>query len=476
VVEVTDPEVASSTPPLASRQSRQHALLPRWTAPVVAVLVISATALVLVLLWRWIDGLALTDPVKKATAHLDAVKVAASIAVAGGGLFALYLAARRQRIQELELSVRHDELAQRDQVQAHTEKVSEINRVHAERVAAASERDAVDRRITELYAKSVEQLGSDKAPVRLGGLYALERLAQDNPHQRPTAVNVLCAYLRMPYPPSLKQPGDDADEQVLTKHAEYVQERQVRLTAQRILAAHLRRPPKDTGQLIDTFWPDTDLDLAGATLIGFELEDCELGSAYFDKATFVGTTRFTKTAFTKSARFTEATFTRSAYFSGAKFTQSAMFIDAIFTGKALFINVKFNANAWFLEAAFEENATFDGTKFSSDAWFSSVTFLEKAGFSETTFAKDTRFVGTTFTKHARFNGAAFAGRVRFDEKVPADRIQFDGALIAHSAAEATWPTGWHQTEPQYAIGGREGTWHYLVTVLEDPPAHIAPPS
>src|SRR5215831_7188786 len=33
----------------------------------------------------------------------------------------------------------------------------------------------------KLYAKALEQLGSDQAPVRFSGLYALERLAQDNP-------------------------------------------------------------------------------------------------------------------------------------------------------------------------------------------------------------------------------------------------------------------------------------------------------
>jgi hypothetical protein len=49
------------------------------------------------------------------------------------------------------------------------------------------------QRITDLYIKPVEQLGSDKAPVRLGGLYALERLAQGNPDQRQTIVNVPCA-------------------------------------------------------------------------------------------------------------------------------------------------------------------------------------------------------------------------------------------------------------------------------------------
>jgi hypothetical protein len=70
---------------------------------------------------------------------------------------------------------------------------------HQEIATVLSDLDATERRVTELYAVAVEQLGSDKAPVRLRGLYALERLAQDNPAHRQTIVNVICAYLRTPF-------------------------------------------------------------------------------------------------------------------------------------------------------------------------------------------------------------------------------------------------------------------------------------
>jgi glycerol uptake facilitator-like aquaporin len=55
------------------------------------------------------------------------------------------------------------------------------------------------QQVTDTYTKAVEQLGHDQAPVRLGAMYALERLAQDNPPRRQTIVDVLCAYLRMPF-------------------------------------------------------------------------------------------------------------------------------------------------------------------------------------------------------------------------------------------------------------------------------------
>ncbi|MCA1603466.1 MAG: hypothetical protein LC776_18100, partial [Acidobacteria bacterium] len=106
--------------------------------------------------------------------ELDAIRTAGTLVVGAGGAVALLLAARRQQATELTLD-------------------------HQREVAQATARDANEQRITELYTRAVDQLGASKAPVRLGGLHALERLAQNNPTQRQTIVDVICAYLRMPH-------------------------------------------------------------------------------------------------------------------------------------------------------------------------------------------------------------------------------------------------------------------------------------
>ena len=65
-------------------------------------------------------------------------------------------------------------------------------------------------------------------------------LAQTNPPQRQTIVDVICAYLRMPYtPPDDQALGEDAPKDAHTRHEERRQELQVRLTAQRILSLSL---------------------------------------------------------------------------------------------------------------------------------------------------------------------------------------------------------------------------------------------
>jgi uncharacterized protein YjbI with pentapeptide repeats len=50
--------------------------------------------------------------------------------------------------------------------------------------------------LADRFGKAIEQLGSDKVDIRLGGIYALERLALDSTRDHPTVMEVLTAYVR----------------------------------------------------------------------------------------------------------------------------------------------------------------------------------------------------------------------------------------------------------------------------------------
>jgi hypothetical protein len=52
------------------------------------------------------------------------------------------------------------------------------------------------RQITEHYTRAVEQLGSDKLEVRLGAIYALERIARDSERDHWPIMEILTAYVR----------------------------------------------------------------------------------------------------------------------------------------------------------------------------------------------------------------------------------------------------------------------------------------
>jgi hypothetical protein len=50
--------------------------------------------------------------------------------------------------------------------------------------------------VTDRYTKAVEQLGSSNLGVRIGGIYALERIARDSVRDSPVVMEVLAAFVR----------------------------------------------------------------------------------------------------------------------------------------------------------------------------------------------------------------------------------------------------------------------------------------
>jgi hypothetical protein len=140
-----------------------------------------------------------------------------------------------------------------------------------------------------------------------------------------TIVNLLCAYLRMPYtlPSALQSPpwsslgGRGAGQGAANLSAPHVgdsgdqaseQELEVRGAAQRILADHLF-PGDDPGEVRPEHWPDVKLNLTGALLRHFDFRGCRVGNVRFgglravdgvqhpDGAVFGGTTSFAAAAF-----------------------------------------------------------------------------------------------------------------------------------------------------------------------------------
>ena len=112
-----------------------------------------------------------------------------------------------------------------------TQKALEEQRKQLDRTLAEQR----TRTLNERFATAAGQLGSDKPPeVRLAGVYAMAGLADDWPENRQTCVDVLCAYLRLPYDPD---PGDEAPG---PERLAFRASREVRHTVIRVITAHLK--------------------------------------------------------------------------------------------------------------------------------------------------------------------------------------------------------------------------------------------
>jgi hypothetical protein len=127
--------------------------------------------------------------------------------------------------------------------------------------------------LTDRYSKAVEQLGSDKLDVRIGGIYALERTAHDSPRDHLTVMEVLAAFIREnsrePLRPSSRaESGDDRPEPW------------TRPDVQAAVTVIGRRNPEHDSQPVD---------LRLANLSGADLADSDLRGAYLRGAYLRGT-------------------------------------------------------------------------------------------------------------------------------------------------------------------------------------------
>ncbi|WP_427168839.1 pentapeptide repeat-containing protein (plasmid) [Streptomyces sp. C1-1] len=66
---------------------------------------------------------------------------------------------------------------------------------------------AREGQITERFTRAIDHLGHPTLDVRLGGIYALERVAKNSPADRPTVTDILCAFVREHAPWPVGAPG-----------------------------------------------------------------------------------------------------------------------------------------------------------------------------------------------------------------------------------------------------------------------------
>ena len=241
------------------------------------------------------------------------------------------------------------------------------------------------RTLNERFATAADQLGSDKpAPVRLAGVYAMAGLADDwdfSKANQQTCVDVLCAYLRMPYEPD---PGKDSPEQLAFQSS-----REVRHTVIRVIGAHLK---KDAA----VSWQGRSFDFNGVVFDGGDFRDAEFSGnqAVFDNAEFSGGT----------VRFNHAKFSGDwVFFGGAKFSGGTVRFElAEFAGGTVsFRGIELSdGNLDFRHAKFTgSTVNFDNAKFSGgtvdfgDAEFSGgIVNFRNAKFSR----GEVNFYGTKF--------------------------------------------------------------------------------
>ena len=82
--------------------------------------------------------------------------------------------------------------------------IAVFTNAQSQRATNTQLRIAEQGQITDRYNAAITNLGSHSIEIRLGGIYALQRLMQDSPRDQSTIIAVLCAFVRDQASPAIK--------------------------------------------------------------------------------------------------------------------------------------------------------------------------------------------------------------------------------------------------------------------------------
>ena len=342
------------------------------------------------------------------------------------------------------------ETHRKNTLEKHKNDQDHIRQVHAERRSR--------------YTTAIEQLSSDKASIRLGGVYTLVGLVdewladekttpshEERRKEGQVIINNLCAYIRSPfdlaeryyeltlsyekYEQRFKKNLDNSQplksrKEFMNEKAYFYGEKEVRLAVLDAIKTRLNggtiSQENSTEKLLKETWSGFNYNFSNT--IFFYPVDCSNSyfgaSSNFSRAEFTEYANFSRVKFTENANFSEAEFIKNAHFLGVKFTKYANFSKTEFIKNAHFLGVKFTKYANFSEAKFTGNINFSRAEFTGYADFFRAKFTGNANFSEAKFIGNINFSMAAFQSKPIFE-ITLDNKAKFSNKADPRNYNFE---------------------------------------------------
>ena len=266
----------------------------------------------------------------------------------------------------------------------------------------------------ERYTKAVEQLGDEKAPVRMGGVYTLVGLVDEWLEEKSLSdderfkegqviINNLCAYIRSPFTLATRYNELDKDnptsdgvykdnrQEVYTDKAEFKAEADVRLGIIKEIHNRLQGPGINTPGA----WSDFEYDFSGSI--------------------FFYSVDLTNSYYTKYVNFSGSTYQGEANFRGSTYQGRADFRDSTYRSRADFRRSTYQGEAYFSRSTYRSRANFSESTYQGEAYFSRSTYKSWANFSESTYRSRADFRDSTYQGWANFNDSTYKDWVNFSD-------------------------------------------------------------
>ena len=286
----------------------------------------------------------------------------------------------------------------------------------------------------ERYTKAVEQLGDEKAPIRMGGVYTLVGLVDEWLEEKSLSdderfkegqviINNLCAYIRSPFTltshydelsqdsPTSEGIYKDKKEEFYIDKAILDSEADVRLSIIKEIHDRIQGPDKNTPGA----WSDFEYDFSGSTFF----YPIDLTNSYYAKpinfsgSTYQGGANFSDSTYRDEAYFGGSTYQGGADFSGSTYKDVADFSRSTYQGRADFSRSTYQW-ASFIGSTYQGWAYFSDSTYKSWAYFTDSTY-QWASFNDSTYKSWAYFSDSTYENETNFSGSIFYQETYFGE-------------------------------------------------------------
>ena len=311
----------------------------------------------------------------------------------------------------------------------------------------------------ERYTKAVEQLGDEKAPIRIGGVYTLvglvdewleeDKLSEDERiKEGQVIINSLCAYIRSPFTlaarydelsednPSSNGIYKDNQQKFYADKAEFKAEADVRLGIIKEIHDRLQGSKENTPNT----WSDFEYDFSGSTFfypidltnsyyakpINFRGSTYK-GRADFGDSTYKGRADFGDSTYKGRADFGDSTYKGGVYFRGSIYKGGVYFRGSIYKGWAYFGDSTYKGWAYFGGSTYQSKGIFNGSTYKGRADFSGSIYKGWADFGDSTYKGWADFGGSTYKGRAIFSDSTYKGGVYFRNSTYQSKAIFNGS-------------------------------------------------
>ena len=303
----------------------------------------------------------------------------------------------------------------------------------------------------ERYTKAVEQLGDEKAPIRMGGVYTLVGLVDEwledknlSDDQRlkegQVIINNLCAYIRSPFAltshydelskdsPKLEIISTDREQEFYIGKAALNSEADVRLSIIKEIHDRLQGSEENTPGT----WSDFEYDFSGSTFFypvnltsSYYREPVNFsGSYYYEDAYFSGSIYQSKADFSSSIYEKDVNFSTFDFCSTHKDT--ANFSSSIYQGKASFENCNYEGSVLFKGSIYGDKTTFIGSTYGIKD--KSIDNTKEVDFTNSIYKCCVDFSSSKYYFNASFNNSIYCDKVYFNNSKYRQKVYFSDSI------------------------------------------------